>query len=69
VADPTNAVTVLGAPTYGLEVLVLIPAERARLALMEELMRATGHRHPSAADVWFLDEAQSVALVEMGEKV
>ena len=69
VVDPTNAVEVLGAPTYGLDVLVLSPTERAKLALGEELMRATGHRHPSAGDVWFLDEAQSLALVAMGEKI
>jgi len=69
VADPSNAVEVLGSPTYVLAVLVLIPAERAKLALEEELMRVTGHRHPTAGDVWILDEAQSLALIEMGEKL
>jgi hypothetical protein len=69
VADPRNAVQVLGAQTYGLDVLVLIPAERARLALGDELMRVTGHRHPTAGDVWILNEVQSLALVKMGGNV
>jgi hypothetical protein len=32
-------------------------------------MRVTGHRHSTAGDVWILDEAQSLALIEMGEKI
>jgi hypothetical protein len=48
---------------------VLIPAERAMLALVEELMRATGHRHPTAGDLWILDQAQSLALIEMGKQL
>jgi hypothetical protein len=32
-------------------------------------MRPTGRRHPSAGDVWILDEAQSLALVRMGENL
>jgi hypothetical protein len=67
VVDPTTAVQVLGSPTYGLEVLVVIPADRARLALGEELMRATGSRHPTAGDLWILDQGQSLALIKMGE--
>ena len=67
VADPSNAVQVLGAPTYGLDVLVLIPAERAQLALGETLMRVTGHRHPTAGNLWILDQSQSLALIKMGE--
>jgi len=35
------------------------------MVLEEELMKITGHRHPTAGDVWILDEAQSLALIEM----
>jgi len=68
VAGPADAVEVLGAPSCGLDVLVLILAERGGLALGEELMRVTGHRHPSAGDVWFF-EAHSLALISLGEKL
>ena len=67
VADAATAVEVLGSPTYGLDVLVLIPAERAQLALGETLMRVTGHRHPTAGNLWILDQSQSLALIKMGE--
>ena len=44
---------------------VVIPSQRAKVALVEKLMGITGYRHPTAGDVWILDQAQSLALVEM----
>jgi hypothetical protein len=67
VADPASALEVLGSPTYGLDVLVLIPAERARLALGETLVRVTGNPHPTTGNLWILDQGQSLALIKMGE--
>jgi hypothetical protein len=32
---------------------------------MEKLMRITGYRHPTAGNVWILDQAQSLALIQM----
>ncbi len=64
VPHPEDAVEVLGSPGDGTRLFVLIPSERARVAMEEELMRITGHRHPTAGDVWILDEAQSLALIE-----
>ena len=65
VPDPEDAVEVLGSPGNGARLFVLIASERAKVALGEELMRVTGHRHPTAGDVWILDEAQGLALIQM----
>jgi hypothetical protein len=65
VPDPEDAVEVLGSPGNGTRLFVLIPSERARVALEEKLMSITGHRHPTAGDVWILDEAQSLALIQV----
>jgi hypothetical protein len=46
---------------------VLIPSERAKVALEEVLMSIAGHRHPTAGDVWILDEAQGLALIQISE--
>jgi hypothetical protein len=67
VANPRDAVEVLGSPGNGVRLFLVIPSERAKLALADELMRITGRRHPTAGEVWILDEAQGLALIEMGE--
>ncbi len=67
VPDPVDAVEVLGSPGNGTHLFVLIPSERAKVALEEVLMSITGHRHPTAGDVWILDEAQSLALIQIAE--
>jgi hypothetical protein len=66
VVNPRDAVEVLGSPGNGVRLFLIIPAERAKLALADELMRVTGHRHPTAGEVWILDEAQGLALIDMG---
>jgi hypothetical protein len=65
VPDPEDAVEALGSQGNGTRLFVLIPSERAKVALEEKLMSITGHRHPTAGDVWILDEAQSLALIQM----
>jgi hypothetical protein len=45
----------------------VIPSKRAKVPLEEVLMRITGHRHPNAGDVWILDEAQSLALIQIAQ--
>ncbi len=67
VPDPEDAVEVLGSPGNGTRLFVLIPSERARAVLEEELMAVTGHRHPTAGEVWILDEPQSLALIRRAE--
>jgi len=67
VPNPEDAVQVLGSPGNGTRLFVLIPSERAKVALEEVLMSITGHRHPTAGDVWILDEAQSLALIRVAE--
>jgi hypothetical protein len=65
VSNPQDAVEVLGSPGNGAHLFVVIPSPRAKVVLMEKLMRITGYRHPTAGDVWILDEAQSLALIQM----
>jgi hypothetical protein len=65
VPDPKDAVEVLASPGNGTHLFVLIPSERAKAALEAELMNITGHRHPTAGDVWILDETQSLAFIQM----
>ena len=65
VPDPEDAVEVLGSPGNGTHLFVVIPSERGKAALEAELMNITGHRHPTAGDIWILDEAQSLALIQM----
>jgi hypothetical protein len=65
VLDPEDAVEVLGSPGNGTRLFVLVPSERAKAVLAEELMGITGHRHPTAGEVWILDEAQSLALIQI----
>ena len=67
VPKPEDAVEILGSPGNGTRLFALIPSERAKAALGEELMAVTGHRHPTAGDVWILDEAQSLALIQIAE--
>src|SRR4030095_6941969 len=67
VPDPEDAVEVLGSPGNGIHLFVLIPSERAQVALGEDLMGITGRRHPPAADVWILDEEQNLALIRVAE--
>jgi hypothetical protein len=67
VPNPEDAVEVLGAPGNGTRLFALIPSERTKAALGEELMAVTGHRHPTAGDVWILDEAQSLVLIQIAE--
>ena len=64
VPDAKEAVEVLGAPGNGTRLFVIVPSERAKVALAEELLEITGNPHPTAGDVWILDEAQSLALIE-----
>ena len=65
VPNPEDAVEVLGSPGNGTRLFALIPSERAKSAIEGELMSITGHRHPTAGDVWILDEAQSLSLIQM----
>jgi hypothetical protein len=67
VPDPKDAVEVLGSPGNGTRLFVLIPSERAKTALAAELMKITGYRHPTAGEIWILDEAQSLALIRIAE--
>ena len=64
VPNAKDAVEVLGAPGNGTRLFVIVPSERAKAALAEELLGITGNPHPTAGDVWILDEAQSLALIE-----
>ena len=66
VPDPKDAVEVLGSPGNGTRLFVIVPSERARVALGEELLGITGNPHAPAGDVWILDEVQSLALIEAG---
>ena len=63
VPHPQDAVEVMVSPGNGRRLFLLIPNERAKAALGEELMKITGHRHPNAGEIWILDEAQTVALI------
>lgn len=65
VPDAEDAVQVLGSPGNGILLFVVIPSQRAKVVLMEKLMRITGYRHPTAGNVWILDQAQSLALIQM----
>jgi len=65
VASPGDAVEVLGSPGDGARLFALVPSERAKLALADDLMKITGRRHPTAGDIWILDDAQSLALIEL----
>ncbi len=67
VPSPADAVQVLGSPGNGTRLFALIPSERAKSALEGVLMSITGHRHPTAGDVWILDEDQSLALIQIAE--
>jgi hypothetical protein len=67
VSNPEDAVQVLGSPGNGTRLFAVIPSERAKEPLEEVLMSVTGHRHPTAGDVWILDEAQSLALIQIAE--
>ena len=67
VPNPKDAVEVLGSPGNGTRLFALIPSQRSKMVLEEELMKITGHRHPTAGDVWILDEAQSLALIQVAE--
>jgi hypothetical protein len=67
VPDFVDAVEVLGSPGNGVRLFGLILSERAKAALGEKLMAVTGHRHPTAGEVWILDEAQSLALIRIAE--
>jgi len=69
VADPEDGVQVLGSPVDSNQLFAVIPTGRAKVALEDVLMRVTGHRHPTAGDLWILDEAQSLALIEIAEKL
>ena len=64
VPDPKDAVEVLGSPGNGTRLFVIVPSDRAKVALGEELLGITGNPHPTTGDVWILDEAQSLALIE-----
>jgi hypothetical protein len=68
-ADPEDAVQVLGSPVDSNQLFAVIPSDRAKVVLEDVLMRVTGHRHPTAGDLWILDEAQSLALIEIAEKL
>ena len=65
VSHPQDAVAVLGSPGNGTRLFVVIPSQRAKVALMEKLMRIAGYRRPTTGDVWILDQAQSLALMQM----
>jgi hypothetical protein len=65
VPNPEDAVEVMVSPGNGARLFVLIPSERAKVALQEELMGITGHRHPNAGEIWILDEVQSLALIQI----
>ena len=66
--DPVDAVEILGAPGNGTHLFALIPSERAKAALGGKLMAVTGHRHPTAGEVWILDEAEGLlALIRTAE--
>ena len=65
VPNPEDAVEVMVSPGNGVRLFVLIPSEQAKMALGEKLMGVTGHRHPNAGEIWILDEAQSLALIEI----
>jgi len=67
VPNAEDAVQVLGTPGNGTRLFAVIPSERAKTALEEVLMSITGHRHPTAGDVWILDEAQSLALIQIAQ--
>ena len=69
VPNPEDAVEVLGSPGHGTQLFALIPSARAKVVLEEKLMRITGHRHPTAGDVWILDEAQSLALIQRLQEI
>ena len=66
VANPRDAVEVLGSPGNGVRLFLDYSGGTSQLALADELMRITGHRHPTAGEVWILDEAQSLALIDIG---
>jgi hypothetical protein len=65
VLHPEDAVEVLGSPGNGTRLFVVVPSHRAKVVLVEKLMRVTGYRHPTAGDIWILDQAQSAALIRM----
>ena len=66
VPDPEDAVEVLGSPGNGAHLFVVIPSPRAKGVLVEKLMRIAGYRRPTTGDVWILDQAQSLALIQTG---
>jgi hypothetical protein len=65
VLHPADAVEVLGSPGNGTRLFVVVPSHRAKVVLAEKLMKVTGYRHPTAGDIWILDQAQSSALIQM----
>ena len=67
VPDPQDAIEVMVSPGNGTRLFLLIPNERAKAALGEELMKITGHRHPNAGEIWILDEAQTLVLIHTTE--
>jgi len=69
VASPEDAVEVLGSPDDGVRLFVLVPSKRARAALADDLMKVTGRRHPTAGDIWILDDTQSVALIKLARRM
>jgi hypothetical protein len=66
VPDPEDAVEILGSPGNGAHLFVVIPSPRAKVVLVEKLMRIAGYRRPTTGDVWILDQAQSLALIQTG---
>lgn len=64
VNDPADAVEVISSPGNGVRLFVIVTAQRAREPLGDELMRVTGHRKPTAGDLWILDEEQCWLLIQ-----
>lgn len=68
IEDSENAVAVFGASHGGVELFAVTLFDPAKETANDELVRITGRSHSSVADMWLLDERESVAIIEAANK-
>lgn len=64
VEHPEHTVQVLGEAFDGVRLFAIILSGPAKTTLTHHLSRVTGRLHPTVADMWLLDESESLALIQ-----
>jgi hypothetical protein len=64
IEDSERAVAVFGATHGGVEMFAVTVFDPAKKIVNDELVRITGRSHSSLADMWLLDERETLATIE-----